>query len=128
MPWMKFAKKWDSLKYLPKMMVASCLWLLKVFKLVSEFRRSPSDEPTGAVLPAIFELYEDVLHFDLLVVAILVYSRIRATLLAELMFSGLQSLEETCDHDICEHIERDHIDVVWKVLEVVIEIERIVLR
>ena len=93
-------------------MVTSCLWLLKVFKLVSEFRRSPSDEPTGAVLPAILELNAEGLHFDLLIVAILVYSRIRATLLAELVLSGLQSLEETCDHDICEHIKRDHIDVV----------------
>ena len=108
-------------------MVTSCLGLLEVFKLIPELRWSPSDEPASTVLPAIFELDEDVLYFDLLVVAIFVYSRIGATLFAKLMLCGLQGLEESCYHDIWEHIEHDHIDVVWKVLEVVIEIERSIL-
>ena len=94
------------------MMVTSRLGLLKVFKLIPEFRWSPSDEPASTALPAICPLDEDVLYFDLLIVAVFVYSRVRATLFAELMLGGLEGLEEACDHDIRKHIEHDHIDVV----------------
>ena len=44
------------------------------------------------------------------------------------MLSGLEGLVETLDHDDWDRVEHDHVDVVWKVLEVVIEIERIIFR